>query len=265
MAIADRLMNARCRLMTRDPWYGHCAMSMVWIPSEMSWLPECSRTMGVRIVNGGDIQCMYYPTFVDSQSIEELIGVVQHEIEHVVRVHCVRIGQRDPFLWNVACDMAVNGHRANPRIGYHDTVKRLIVLPMGGDIMWIPPDWPADETSEYYYNRLEKMRDKVGGITGTKLKSNGGSSSGGIQWKAIDDHTIWNQTDVSEDEARQVIRDMVNVATDKCQGHAPGHLTEAIARLNIPVVRWRELLRHYLGKHVGNQRKTYSRRNRRRD
>ena len=267
MAIADRLMNARCRLMTRDPWYGHCAMSMVWIPSEMSWLPECSRTMGVRIVNGGDIQCIYYPTFVDSQSIEELIGVVQHEIEHVVRVHCVRIGQRDPFLWNMACDMAVNGPRNFPRIGYRDTVKHMLILPMGGDIVWIPADWSTDETAEYYYNKLEKMRDKARGkARGTANSESDDDPFGGMQFGGIiDDHTVWNQTDVSEDEARQVIRDMITTATDKCQGRAPGHLTEAIARLNTPVVRWRELLRHYLGKHVGNQRKTYSRRNRRRD
>jgi predicted metal-dependent peptidase len=58
---------------------------------------------------------------------------------------------------------------------------------------------------------------------------------------------------------------MVDQATQKCQGHVPGHLEDAIKDLAKPVVRWRELLRQYLGKHVGNQRRTHSRRDRRHD
>jgi len=81
----------------------------------------------------------------------------------------------------------------------------------------------------------------------------------------IDDHSIWNQSTVSEDEARQIVKDMVEQATNKCQGQAPGHLIEAIKRLGKAKVRWRERLRQYLGKHIGNRRLTYSRRNRRHD
>jgi predicted metal-dependent peptidase len=40
-------------------------------------------------------------------------------------------------------------------------------------------------------------------------------------------------------------------------------MKSAIEELNKPVVRWRELLRIYLGKHCGNKRHTYARRNRR--
>jgi len=76
---ADRLMKARCRLMMREPWYGHVAMSMVWIPSQMSWMAENRRTMGVRIVNGGEIQCLYYPPFIETLNIKELYAVIQHD------------------------------------------------------------------------------------------------------------------------------------------------------------------------------------------
>lgn len=295
-AQSDRMMNARCRLLTRSPWYGHIAMSMIWIPSEMSWMPEERRTMGVRIVNGGDIQCLYYQPFVAKQSIEELFGVIQHEIEHIVRVHCVRINHRNPVAWNVVCDMVVNGYRKKPRIGYLDSFTNKLTLPLNGDILWIPENWPRDGSSEAYYDLLEKTQCKCGkccpncgrptsgkgkGKSKDKSKGNedgnsndcptcgsdddGRYSYGGESGQRIDDHSVWNQSDVSEDEARQVIKDMVDVATEKCQGNAPGHLIEAIQQLGKPVVRWRELLRHYLGKHVGNQRKTYSRRNRRRD
>lgn len=260
----DRLMKARCRLMTCEPWYGHIAMNMTWIPSEMPWMPEPRRTMGVRIVNGGEIQCLYYPPFVDSLSIRELFAVIQHEIEHIVRCHCVRVGHRNPEAWNISCDMCVNGPRKKPRIGYKEPATGELIVPLKGNIVWIPEDWPQDDTSEAYYDRLEKQQKKMGGICNNRSNISGDYSYGGVSGKVIDDHTTWNQTDVSPDEARQMIKDVVDQAAAKCQGHVPGHLLEAIAALNKPVVRWRELLRQYLGKHAGNQRRTHSRPNRRR-
>lgn len=323
MEQSDKLMKARCRLMTREPWYGHIAMSMEWIPSQMSWMPESRRTMGVRIVNGGVVQCLYYPPFVDSMTVKETFAVIQHEIEHIVRLHCLRVTGREPDAWNISCDMCVNGPKTKPRIGYVESTTTEVIVPLKGQIIWIPEDWPQDGTSELYYDMLEKKQKQLGptckncgrphkgqggqsgggkgkgskkdkGQTGQQgqgqgqpgdsggqgegqpgqgegccptcgQSSDGEYSYGGVSGQAIDDHSVWNQTDVSQDEARQVVKDMVEQATSKCQGSAPGHLLEAIKELAKPVVRWRELLRHYLGKHVGNQRKTYSRRNRRHD
>jgi predicted metal-dependent peptidase len=305
---SDKLMRARCRLMTREPWYGHIAMSMCWVPSQMPWLPEYRRTMGVRIVNGGEIQCLYYPKFVESLTVKELFAVIQHEIEHIVRVHCVRVGGREPEAWNIAADMCVNGTKAHPRIGYHESTSNEIIVPLKGNIIWIPEDWPHDGTSEQFYDMLEKRqkqqgkvcpncrRPQKGGGAGGKGKGkqqgqeqgkgqgdgdqsqgdsgacpscgqsdDGSYSYGGVSGKAVDDHSVWNQSDVSQDEARQIVKDLVDQATSKCQGHAPGHLEDAIKDLAKPIVRWRELLRHYLGKHVGNRRKTFSRRDRRHD
>lgn len=291
MDASDHVMKARCRLMTREPWYGHIAMSMSWIPSQMDG-HQC-KTMGVRIVNGGEIQCLYYPQFVLGLSLEELYAVVQHEIEHIVRLHCVRVDGRDPLGWNIAADMTVNGTKSHPRIGYND-VRNGLIVPMKDSIVWIPPDWPNDCAAEEYYDRLmEKAKqlqqqlqnggggdkDGEGGEGDDKEGKDGKGGKGGKDsgdgngfgqtqspyGKILDNHDLWKESDVGADEMRQVVRDMVQQATEKTQGSVPGHLKEAIARLNKPIVKWRQLLQHYMGKHVGNQRKTYSRRNRRRD
>lgn len=283
MSVGDKLMKARCRLMTREPWYGHIAMSMTWIPSMMEG--QACKTMGVRIVNGGEVQCIYYPPFVEGLTLEELYAVVQHEIEHIVRLHCVRVDSRHPLAWNIAADMCVNGRKDKPRIGYHDHAANTVIVPMKDQIVWIPKDWPEDETTEQYYERLAKQQQKqkgngsggdgnedseAGGEEDGEASGGGGGSGEGKEdqpgfGKVLDNHDLWKESDVGADEARQIVRDMVQQATDKTQGNAPGHLKEAIAKLNKPIVKWRQLLQHYLGKHVGNQRLTYSRRNRRRD
>lgn len=287
---SEKLMRARCRLMTREPFYGHFAMSIKWIPSQMSWRPEPARTMGVRIVNGGEIQCLYYPPFVDKLTLKELYAVIQHEIEHIVRVHTIRIGHREHDIWNIACDATVNGKKSEPRIGYKEANSAEVVVPFKGSIIWIPDDWPKDGTSEHFYDLLEKRGKNTkrcvvcrraigskpgnskGGTNGADDQCSGCGQSddgsyeyGGIGGRLVDDHSVWDQSDVSEDEARQIVKDAVDQVVQKCQGHVPGHLEDAIKNLQKPIVRWRDLLRSYMGRHVGNQRTTFSRRNRRHD
>jgi len=302
MQESDKLMRARCKLLTKEPWYGAFSMNISWIPSDMPWLEEGAKTMGVRIMSTGDIQCIYYPPFVESMRVEEVLAVIQHEIEHIVRLHCLRVNSRNPQVWNIAADACVNGTRSNPRIGIKDDTNN-IVLPNKGDIVWIPTHWPDNETSEHYYDLLMKNHkqmacpkcgnSKFEKLDGDKEKGkgkgkkdkgegqgegqsqgqgkcsecgcSGNSKYGDIEGKSFDDHSIWNQSDIGEDEARQIVKDIVNEATQKSQGKVPGHLEEAIKKLGKPIVKWRELLRHYIGRHVGNRRVTFSRRNRRRD
>ncbi len=259
MSVSDALMRARCRLLQREPWYGHVAMRMVWTESQMPWMPEPQRTMGVRIMSNYQVECIYYPPFVEKLKLEELYAVIQHEIEHIVRMHCLRIGSRIPEAWNIAADMTVNGPRSAPRIGYTESGKAdARIIPMVDEICWIPEDWKKDDTAENFYARLTKDQKRVA----VEVGDDGTYRFGEYQGKPLDNHDIWNMSDASQDVARQIVKDLVHNATQECGSH-PGHLSDAIKQLSKPVVRWREMLRQYLGKHLGNSRKTFSRANRR--
>ena len=269
---ADKLVKARCRLMMKEPWYGHIAMMMEWIASDMPGVPERKRTMGVRIIGGGRVQCKYYPGFVEKMSLEQLYGIVMHEIEHIVRMHCVRCGTRVPDAWNTAADMTVNGQKKAPRIGYKEDGKKLIFPTENA--CFIPDDWPDDQSAEWYYAQFEIKN--ICGCCGAQLDKNkkNPNQAGkdelacpicGGPWdgQLVDNHDIWRESDTSEDEARQVVKDMVDQACAKAQGHIPGHMQGAIKELAKPVVRWREVQRSFMGSHCGGRRVTYSRRNRR--
>lgn len=56
--------------------------------------------------NGSAI--IYCPDFVLEQEIDSLVFVIIHEILHCLNEHHKRMGNRDPELWNIACDYAIN-------------------------------------------------------------------------------------------------------------------------------------------------------------
>ena len=51
---------------------------------------------------------MYNKNFVDGLEFEELMFVNLHEICHVALMHVSRRKNRDPELWNIACDLYAN-------------------------------------------------------------------------------------------------------------------------------------------------------------
>lgn len=237
---ADHLQQARCLLIAHEPWYGHAAMTMNWLPSSQT------ETMGVRAVDGGEVECLYNPTFVSELTVLELYAVIQHEVEHVVRCHCTRSGGQHPLAWNVAADMAVNGREHKPRIGYTDEYGATVV-PCRDSIVWVPLLWPSNENAEYYYRRLPRDRELIGfGIV-------------------LDDHSLWEESDVSQGELVEITLGVVEHANAKSRGQIPRHLKRAIEQLGQPQLPWHVLLRRLLNLHLGRRRTTYSRRNRRKD
>lgn len=52
----------------------------------------------------------FCPKFINELSDGELDFVLMHEILHVALRHCLRTGDRDPQLFNIACDIVVNSN-----------------------------------------------------------------------------------------------------------------------------------------------------------
>ncbi|GGN05412.1 hypothetical protein FHR83_001402 [Actinoplanes campanulatus] len=74
-----------------------------------------------------------------SLSEEEWRFVLAHELLHVALRHADRVGGRDPYLWNVACDFVINGWLVEMGVG---------VMPDGtlrgqgaGDMLGEPLPW----------------------------------------------------------------------------------------------------------------------------
>lgn len=337
--LTDRMMSARCRLITKYAFYGCIAAMFRWIPV---YDKSKVKTMGVAIVDA-EVYCFYNVPWCNTLTTQQLMGVIKHEVEHIVKLHPLRLGSRHPRNWNIATDSIINGKIGSPRIEEINTIHEKF-QEYGKSIIFMPNEVDDNITSEEMYEWYitnqqkfpqcqkcgghhpqpdpNKKKDKKGSGKGDKKdkdgkgdkgdKGEGGDKEGKGEgdhgdkegkkgcggdkdgdachgdkkgkgggkgekdeksdtdpddpWAddddeeggcTLDDHGMWGMSNTSEDEAKQLVRDMVKHGLSA--GDAPNHLTEDIKRLEKPRVSWRNELHQWIGRHVGNKRRTYAR------
>ncbi|TCK33377.1 putative metal-dependent peptidase [Paraburkholderia sp. BL8N3] len=92
-----RISKQRTALVLDQPFFGTLALRLKVVED-----PSCKTFW----VDGQSLG--YNPTYLGSLNDLETRGVLAHEILHVANGHCWRMGDRDPDLWNDACDYAIN-------------------------------------------------------------------------------------------------------------------------------------------------------------
>jgi predicted metal-dependent peptidase len=92
-----RISRQRTALVLDQPFFGALALRLKVVED-----PSC-KTFWTDSVSIG-----YNPAYLASLNDLETRGVLAHEVLHVANGHCWRQGDRDPSLWNDACDHAIN-------------------------------------------------------------------------------------------------------------------------------------------------------------
>ena len=90
--------------------------NLIWMTSKKGFFAQLLSKLNIygssdpryltMCTNGFNIQ--YHPDFVLSQSDAAVRFVLCHEILHCVGDHMSRRGNRNPLIWNYACDYAIN-------------------------------------------------------------------------------------------------------------------------------------------------------------
>lgn len=150
-----RLLLSRMRILCNNGFYGLLLMHMVYSMDENC---ETAATDGVRIY--------FDPDFLERLSDGELDFVMMHEIMHVVLQHCLRRGDRDDGLFNIACDVVVN---SNILLSNNMDLST-ITLKDFGEAMHLAPN--GKEGHNYTAEEVYEMLLKKGGLP------DGGNSEG---------------------------------------------------------------------------------------
>ncbi len=92
-----KIARAKTQLVLKHPFFGSCAMGLNF--TETTALPTMA-------TDGKSI--LWNREFVDKYDQDMIMGVIAHEVLHVVFKHCLRIGDRDHKKWNICTDIAIN-------------------------------------------------------------------------------------------------------------------------------------------------------------
>jgi predicted metal-dependent peptidase len=90
------------KLLLSQPFYGALATSVS--------LQESQTVRRVEMTLFPDPVLKYNKEWYDSLTDAQAIGALLHELLHLLLLHALRRGDRDPLLWAICTDMAVNDH-----------------------------------------------------------------------------------------------------------------------------------------------------------
>jgi len=280
MDTMDRVDKVKTALIIRQPFFG-VLCSMLPIVEENRWCPTMA-TDGYRI--------FFNKKFVDSITDSQLLGVILHEVFHVIYLHCdkYRVGSRDRDIWGMACDYVINLEVIDD-VGYQLTEGCLHDHQFRG------------MTAEAVYEKIKDDPSCIGmktihicncGGAGAGDGEEGGcgcgdgdcdgtghgqggqfGQGGGVKNKngvcpkcggmgGFDVHVFG---DVDENEIREKVLTAFEAAKSSGQGTIPAGIERLIKDMRKAKVRWEKLFHRFIGSAFSRDDYSFSRPNRRFD
>ena len=105
-AAEDKIRGAHILMLGNNSFFAFLSFKLKRIISDGSDIPGMGHIKSA-CTDGRNIY--YNPAFINALTVRETIFVVIHELYHCVFKHMLLRGNRDPKLWNAACDYVING------------------------------------------------------------------------------------------------------------------------------------------------------------
>jgi predicted metal-dependent peptidase len=231
--VREKLITARVGLLLRASFFGNLATRLKLVNAD-EWC-------GTAATDGRHFY--YNSRFIQMLRPKEIEFLFGHEVLHCVYDHFGRRGNRDPQLFNIANDFAVNADLIKHRVG-----EKITTVPCLHD-----PKYDGLSSEEIYDILFEKadkisLSDLMDKLIDEHLDGEGdadGDGDGDQEGKGKGRPKL-------SDADRQAIRDEIKeamlaaAATADGAGNIPAGVKRLIQELTEPKMNWRELLRMQL-------------------
>ena len=239
--VQDRIIVARVGLLLRHPFFGNMATRLK-VQHCDDWCPTAAT----------DGKHLFYNTqFFNALTNKEIEFVIAHEILHCVFDHIIRREDRDPIIYNIACDYIVNNTLVRDKIG--EPVKMIQIF----------QDWKYDGwTSEEVYDEIHKKAEE----NGKKFLEQLG--------ELLDEHVDWEKAPKGQKGSKgkgkgkgqrptytkeelgkirdEIKENMISAAQAAGAGNIPAEIERMIKDLTEPKMNWREILRQQIQATIRN-------------
>lgn len=242
MKASDIVKKARAGLILDSPFFGSIALRMDLIEDD---------TCKTFYTNGKVIG--YNPQYVDTLTLNQVKGIIAHEVMHVANGHHLRQGQKEHDKWNIATDYAINPLLVSS--GFE--LPKEVCFPSQDGL-------PDEKSAEFYYsNARQASKDDSQAGQGQGQAS---QSSQDTQGQKQDDKGNIGEVrplpgkdgkEASETEINQASAEMKQTVSQATQSaKAFGKMTEGLQRMVseilTPIVDWKEVLRRFVGERARN-------------
>jgi predicted metal-dependent peptidase len=229
--VREKLITARVGLLLRASFFGNLATRLKLVNAD-EWC-------GTAATDGRNFY--YNSRFIQMLRPKEVEFLFGHEVLHCVYDHFGRRGNRDPQLFNIANDFAVNADLIKHRVG-----EKITTVPCLHD-----PKYDGLSSEEIYDILFEKadkisLSDLMDKLIDEHLDGEGDADGDG------DGDQEGKGRPKLSDADRQAIRDEIKeamlaaAATADGAGNIPAGVKRLIQELTEPKMNWRELLRMQL-------------------
>lgn len=223
----ERLITARIGLLLRHSFFGNLATHMTLTNAD-EWCSTAA-TDGLKFYYNSRFIMMLKP-----KEVEFLVG---HEVLHVVYDHMDRRGNRDPQMWNIADDYAVNADLKRHKVGqFITTVPCLYEQKYDG------------KAAEEIYDDLMKNAQKIdiNSLIDQMIDDHLDGQDGEGDGEGPDGQKGKGRPQMSPEErerARQEIKQaIINAAQSAEAGQLPLGVERMIRQHTEPQMSWRELI-----------------------
>lgn len=181
----------------------------------------------------------------NSLPLERRLGVLKHEMLHIIENHITRREDRDPDRFNISADCAINQFINKCHLPEYAITPENFPVPPGTIV-------PEKQTSEQYYDLLS-------------MQSNDSEDGDSPSFK--DSHSKWEESKGSKELQKDIAKALLQKAiaeTQKSRGALPSEISTWLELLsNDREVNWRQLFRKLVGNKKANIKKTIMRPDRR--
>ena len=231
--VREKLITARVGLLLRASFFGNLATRLKLVNAD-EWC-------GTAATDGRNFY--YNSRFIDLLKPKEVEFLFGHEVLHCVYDHFGRRGDRDPMLFNVANDYAVNGDLKKHRVG-----EFITSVPCLYDAKY--EGMSSEEIYDDLYENAEKINlsDLIDKLLDDHMDGEGNSDSD----EDGDEKDGRGKKPKLSAEERQKIRDEIKeavlaaAAASDGAGNLPAGVRRLIQDMTAPKMNWRELLRMQL-------------------
>jgi predicted metal-dependent peptidase len=243
MNIKDVIMM----LLIEQPFYGYIASSVSF--------EETEKIAAIKMASIPELVITYNPVWFDSLQDHFKIGVVLHELLHVILLHPHRRGNRQMLLWSVACDMAVGELMPSKYLATDAVTVDRISRKLKRTI-------DHNRNAEYYYEFITDVEEQISFITieGDSILVFEGEGSLKVQ-KLSDETATTAELNALKSSLSQTISEA------KADNEIPSGLEERVNEVYKDFqIDWRVILKRFLtGRGKMITRKSYKRQSRRYD